>query len=124
MCLPQPAQAWTSLARAAALQSWHHRAGANPLGLKRWRHLSESLQQVCGRQGFLFLEIIGSDVDEAIVRFQSEHPPEKMEAAPLSLVGILLGILCFVGLWVWGCKAEIELQSLVEEEGCMVRTLH
>lgn len=83
-------------------------------------------------QGFLFLlsilffsiHYIRSDVEEAIVRFQSEHPLEKMEAAPLPLVDTLLGILCFVGLWVSGCKAGIDLQSLGEVEGCRVGTLH
>lgn len=74
-------------------------------------------------QGFLFLEIIRSDVEEAIVRFQIEHPLEKMEAASLPLVDTLLGILCFVGLWVSGCKAGTDLQSLGEVEGCRVGTL-
>lgn len=56
----------------------------------------------------LSFKIIRDDVEEAIARFQSKHPVETMEAAPLPLVGTLLGILHFTGLLVWVHEASEE----------------
>lgn len=43
-----------------------------------------------------------------MVTFWSEHPLEKIEVVPLTLVCTALGILCFVGLLFWVCEASEE----------------